>query len=332
MKVSKRVMAVMATAGLISLAAFLPARAEPVALDPDTDMTYSGILGETPVGETAEDAGAQGATSPVVMLEPGKSGHDRNSGKFVNYVGENMEFSYYTNVPNGIITNNSVSIELAEGSDWTLYKDGEQVTDASIGFIEDQGAYTLSVQNSSGAQSSFSFSIIHSVTNQLNTFDVPAGFQLTDVTLDGEGITLNSLNRQNLIKDGRYVVSFTCQDIGVSYTTTVLLDREPPHLALSNVKDGVASGEVSLEDLSPDDTLEVTLNGEPYEVSFMRKLTEHGNYHVKVTDPAGNSVTYVFTIQMYLTISSVMVFILVGLLIALLIAYGIHVRKHVRIR
>lgn len=332
MRMDQRILPAFFAACLFTMACPLRTAAAPVALDPNTDMTYSGVVGNQG-NDTGTDPGmGMGTASPVVMLEQGKSGYDRGAGKFINYVGKDMAFFFYSNVPNGIITNDPVNIDLTEGNDWTLYKDGEPMEAASLRGIEGQGAYVLSVQDRTGGQSNFTFCIVHSVTNQLNTFDVPPGFHLTDVTLDGKGITINSLNRQNLVQDGKYTASFACDEIGSSYTTTVTVDRTPPSLALANVKDGTATGEVSLEDVSPEDKLEVTLNGKPYQVSFMRKLTEHGDYKVTVTDPAGNSVSYVFTIRVYLTISSVMVFVLAGLLCAALIVYGIGVRRHVRIR
>ena len=66
--------------------------------------------------------------------------------------------------------------------------------------------------------------------------------------------------------------------------------------------------------------------------SITQELTESGNYHLWLQDPAGNSTDYQFKIQIYLNINAIVFVVLILVLIALLVFYLIYSRRKLRVR
>ncbi len=281
-------------------------------------------------GTAAEEVARESA---FYFLVPGERAYNRETGMYVHYIDKGMKQSYASSVPNGMITNDIVSVEMNEGSTWKLFRDGAELVSPDLLVIGEPGSYVLEVTDGSGINTSrLSFRILTGMTNAVDTVRLPEGFTFEDVLFNGKGISINSLNEQSLSEDGTYEITFRCSAIDREYRTKIMVDREAPQLALSNVKNGLASGEVSLEDLNPEDKVEITRDGNPYELSFMKTIKEYGYYTVRVTDPAGNSSLYEFTIQIYLTISSLTAILMVAGVIAGIIWYAVHVRNHLRVR
>ena len=73
-------------------------------------------------------------------------------------------------------------------------------------------------------------------------------------------------------------------------------------------------------------------DGAAINVPYTHVLEDYGDYVVTVRDMAGNSNEYRFTIQLYFTMMSMMVFLLLIVIIAGLFGYYRYVKTHLRVR
>ena len=130
--------------------------------------------------------------------------------------------------------------------------------------------------------------------------------------------------------DGRYAFEYGCDEIGLFYHVEVLKDTVAPRLEIFGILDGVARGPVSMAVASQEETVIRIMReiNTPYDL----KLEDYGDYRVVVSDMAGNSSEYSFTIQMYFTMTSLLVFLLLILIAAGLAGYYRYVKTHLRIR
>ena len=68
------------------------------------------------------------------------------------------------------------------------------------------------------------------------------------------------------------------------------------------------------------------------EINYSKVLNQSGNYKILLSDPAGNTTTYNFTILVYFDTNSMAVAGVMVLLVIALIVYLMLVRKHLKVR
>ena len=112
-----------------------------------------------------------------------------------------------------------------------------------------------------------------------------------------------------------------------SYKTT-----KAPYLILDDIENGaVVARDINLVASENVKEAIITLDGSVVTVDTS-VLTEPGLYTVSLTDMAGNSTQYMFRRRYSLNISAVGVFAWAGAIILGLVIYGMHIRKHMRVR
>ena len=296
----------------------------------DYNIGYEGILDQR-TGEAPEDAGDE--DNNVIMITE-TMGYDTEQMMYVNYVQGDKSKRYYSSLPNGIITNGSISFQMGTRHQFVLYRNGDRVADADIYNIVQEGAYvmeTFGQGNSDGDR--FEFTIIQSMTNSMEWFNIPEGFSFISVNVNGEQAAAPSGTSSQMSSDGKYIYEFGCDVVGTSYRVEVEKDTVAPRLELQGVMSDIARGPVTMTRIGEEESvIEIVRDGQSVNVPYNLVLEDYGDYTVTIRDEAGNSSEYRFTIQMYFTMTSILVFALLIMIVAGLGGYFRYVKSHLRVR
>lgn len=273
---------------------------------------------------------AHAASEDYVYISSGEY-YDTQARTFVYVISQLQNREVYSNVPNGAVTTETVSVIVDDALTVELYRDGVLVSDADLTSITEPGGYTVSIIGSNTSYQPVSFQIVSSVTGLLDEYTMPKGFSVNGVTLNGE--KQNYSARSVELKDeGDYVIDYSCTLTGEEYRLMVTIDHTPPTLTLSNVNEnGIAKGPVDISDVEEGAVIYVLHDGK--EVSAVgNKLNETGDYHIILTDAAGNTSEYVFRIGVYFNAAAIISFLLLAAAITAMCLYLSRERKKMRVR
>lgn len=228
-------------------------------------------------------------------------------------------------VYDGMITTDSVSIEAGKQCSMEIYRNGEPI-DVGPGslIISNAGSYKVFADG----KSIFSFTVIGNTTGIVSSYPMPQGFEITNVTLDGESYP-HSLDNVTFEKEGRYVVSYKCVKTGMFYSLATLYDNTPPEITLIGVENGIAKSAVTIEGLQEGDTITCFVNG--VQINASTTLKQSGSYELVVTDKAGNASNYTFRIKLYFNLSAWVAIALIVIILLVTCGYIIYSRKHLKI-
>lgn len=234
--------------------------------------------------------------------------------KFLYIVDETENLQVKSSVADGMITNDSVTLEVSKEQEFVLYKDGTPVEDGNFSSIKQAGSYLLEYQGKKVLE----FRIVGAYSN-LEIFYAPKGFYIKDALLDGVAAQYG-YESVELTGEGNYEVQYVCESTGQEYSFQTIIDKTAPVLTLKEVNEkGRASGPVDISDREADSTLKIVLEGKEQKVTDT--LTKSGKYMVTIFDQAGNYNTYEFTILLYFNISSVTFFLLIFVVVGGILAY-----------
>ncbi len=296
----------------------------------DYDISYEGILDQR-TGQAPENTGTD--DNNVIMITE-TMGYDTEQRMYVNYVQGDKNKRYYSSLPNGIITNGSISFQMGTRHQYVLYRNGDRVTDADIYNIVQEGAYVMETYGQGNSEGDrFEFTIVQSMTNSMEWFNIPEGFSYISVNVNGEQAAAPSGTSSQMSSDGRYIYEFGCDTVGTSYRVEVEKDTVAPRLELQGVLGDIARGPVTMSRIGEEESvIEVVRDGQSINVPYNLILEDYGDYTVTIRDEAGNSSEYRFTIQMYFTMTSILVFALLIIIVAGLGGYYHYVKSHLRVR
>ncbi len=302
----------------------------------NVDFDFSGEI-DTQTGKplyTEDDENAVDTEEgKKAVLERDVCDYDLLARHYVNYIDKNPTSFFYTSVLNNFYSNEPVKIELVQGNDFTLYKDGEEMKEPNLEEITEHGTYVLTVfTNDKTVYSEFVFSIVTKPVNYIKSFPTPTGFFLSSYTLDAKEQTIPENGTVQAEQDGRYALQYSAYSGDVVENITVTIDRQAPTLALDNVIDGVAESAVSLAGMPQDTIYKIFLDDAEIPLPFNFMLTAPGQYLIDLSDEANNTTRYEFIIKVYFTVSSAMVFVLIAGAIIGIFVYSRLYRKKVRIR
>lgn len=234
-------------------------------------------------------------------------------------------------VCDGMVTTVPVSVTIPKNCVAVLYRNGDKVESPDFENISEPGKYILSVgESKAGEDKSLRFTVTGATTGIISEYIMPEGFRVSSVSFNGTEVPNKDPGQVTFDKDGFYEVRYMCTKTNKSYSLNLEIDHTPPTLLLSNVKDGRSDGAVDISDKAKEDTIQITLNGNP--IKYSQELTASGDYHIVLQDEAGNSTVYNFTIPVYFNFSGIMFIILMVGIAALVIGYPIYSRNHLRVR
>ena len=303
--------------------------------DYDFDMaTVSGDVTEEAPEETSE------RTTPeeAFLAANGMNGeYDPGTGFYKNTLLTKDYF--FTNVPNGMISNEPVMIQAADNLNYTVYKNGDLMEDYKAGqYIKDDGSYTVFVSGTGdGFESAygddvpvFHFRVITAPVSDLGIVNAPENMTFRSVRYEGEdvsGSAILSPDTVRLINDGNYEITMD----SANGSTEVILSRDTlqplfdvsvvPNLATITYK----TGDVDHCTLYRNDEL-------VSDTGTVTEITEAGSYTLTAYDKAGNSSSASFRVSYRINAGAVIAILIALGLIGGLIFYLLRIRKKVAIR
>ncbi len=274
--------------------------------------------------------GAQAAEADSMVYITRGEYYDTEQQVFVYPIEEMNGVHIFSTAANEMVVTDPVTVSADPGVEFTLYRDGEAVSEPRTTQSR-AGSYAVCVTtNSGGAQTVLSFTIISAVSSNLTRYKIPTGFQVTAVTRNeekqdiGDGYTVD-------FSEGIYRVSYRCMNTGLTYELCTTIDQTPPSLRLDAVNEnGVARAAVDISDLESGDTVVIRRNGQ--NIAYSEVLSDSGSYYIRITDPAGNAVEYTFRIHAYLNGSAILFFLVILIVVGGLLVYLMRERKHIRVR
>ena len=291
----------------------------------ELDMDYEGEI-NIYTGEPVESQETE--TNQSVALPDG-SVFDRNAHTFRYTASEGY---VYSTVANGMITTEEVSLSVSGGGNAILYKDGEVAEDTDISSVTEAGSYVLVGTENDTENQLLAFTIVSKTTGAINTYLMPAGFEVIEVVISDVTQPVTDKSKVDMSVEGEYVISYRCTSTGVDYGLHVTVDHQAPKITLEGVKDGKASGPVTVKGVAKTDSVYLQFGDEKETFPSDGVLKTPGKYQLTVTDAAGNSVTESFEIRMYLNAQGIWFAILAA---AVLISAGVYMylaRKRLRVR
>jgi len=315
---------------LSGLCAALPVSAEDIFFSPvaeediiheEREITYKDLIDEE------SGNGGTGLNTYISLSESVSYYPERDW--YVYTFGSNANTTVTANIPNGLFTNEAVSIELGSDIQCVFCKDGIE-SDADMQEITAPGNYVLLLTDLNGNDlGSFAFRITEKYTNTA-AYRIPEDFYVYEVLRDGVAVD-TGLNTVSMAEEGEYMIAIRNDRIDRTYCYTAVADHTAPTLALRELDEkNAAKSAVDISDLEEDTDIVITWNGETVERS--RTLSTPGRYVLLLTDAAGNITIYQFTIYMYLTVSGTVAIVILGALYLALMIYLIISRKNMRVR
>ena len=259
----------------------------------------------------------------------GSTYYDAKEKAFLYYVNATASQAVRSNVADGMITEQPVSVSADIGVTLEVYLDGERLQSISGGSFQMPGEYVVMYVGGSIAERLFSFTIIPKLCSSVTSYALPAGFAFTEVTLNGEAVDFTP-NYLKLTDEGEYDIHYRCLKTNVTYQLLMQADFTGPILSLDNVENGRARGPVDITDAR--DAAHITIYHDGERIGRRDVLTESGEYYIELADEAGNKTTYTFTILIYFDGSSWLFFLMVLGSCVGTILYLVYSRKHLRVR
>lgn len=242
---------------------------------------------------------------------------DKAGNKTVVNVFVDKTADYEINTVDGFVSNDDVVIKANEELTISLSKDGETFAYEFGASLTEEGNYIAHISDSYGNTAEVSFRVLK--TTVLNDFAHDfTGVNIVSSTCNGEACELN------FAADGKYEITAT--DGEKEYTFAVTLDRVAPEIVLNGAENGgETKSEVVVESISEEADITVYFNGEKIEYRVGASVSELGEYRIVVTDAAGNTREYTFTIVYGLNggaIALIVIFVLLIVGIILGIVFG----------
>lgn len=233
--------------------------------------------------------------------------YDADKGLYRQTMADAKEF--YSNIPNGALTQNDVVLNFPSEMQPTVLKNDEAYQFAPGDVISQEGVYY--VTPSQGSPAIFTFRILKNPVHDLNICYAPAEFSIQSATLGEKTIPAQG-DYLKLQQDGDYELTFSGEGQQIQFVFT--RDTVPPEFTLSGVENGIArGGAVSVEYQSDDaDRIEVLKNGK--QVDYAGKISDAGTYAVRVFDKAGNMASQTFELKYRMNMAGVLAILFLLLL------------------
>ena len=249
---------------------------------------------------------------------------------------------FYSDIQNGGITRQPVTIRTADKLDFTVYKDGVLYENNSTVFDE-IGSYmlipvaddVLYLSSYETEKPVFSFRIIDKVMNDLSVYHAPVGFRIDAVYMyvNGEARTSESALIMNdttvlLREDGEY--RFRISSNAATMEVYYKLDRVHPRFTVQ-----VEKNHAVIYYDSSDVARSIVYRGDKQyaaETTILYEINETGEYRYFAQDAAGNVTGRAFKVRFgFNTGSFVTIFIIIAAIVGLFL-YIRYINKNTKVR
>lgn len=292
------------------------------------DMDYEGEIDpytNLPISENQDTESQQ-----TVFVSDGMT-YDRKTHMF-NYLLPDNSGYVQSSIADGMITTDSVSLELPAGFSAAIYCDGQELSEPDYSKIADPGSYALVVTGPEVQYQILAFTIVAKKTGAVSVYRLPSGFKLTKLIRDGEQLNTMTASSVDFSTEGAYEITCRCNATGVDYNLNVEIDHTPPQVILNGVANGEAHGPVTIEGIVKTDTAKLSLNGNKVSIPLDYQLKSPGKYHLSVQDDAGNVFSQDFEIMFYLNMQGLVFTLLAVGVAAAVFLYMFISKRRLKVR
>ncbi len=256
------------------------------------------------------------------------SAYDEASGYYKHELASKAVF--YTDVPNGMITRYSVTILTNDEIEFQVLKDGEPYEYTVGTQIEEAGSYLVYPSQTSTIYLTayanrrapvFQFRIIPATVNDIGIFNAPEHASIRSVLLNDTELPASWLHEDwcYLGGDGLYEIELQTEagDVSLSFNRDTVAPR------FSAYRDGNAMQFI----YNSEDTEGATVikdNSVISSESLVSKISDPGQYTVRVYDGAGNQSSLSFDIEYHMNTAAI---VAVFMIIILVIGGAIAVKR-----
>ncbi len=268
------------------------------------------------------------------------SQYDAAAGLFKNHLLTGAAF--YTNVPNGMVTNSGVRLQTTDEIDFQVFLNGELLEYETGTTFDQPGSYMIyPSQNTSvylgeyGDRSKpvFHFRIVTGPIRDMGIFNAPQDYRIKEITLDGEPLT-EGISQDGgwcyLAQDGEYEIRLEHKSgMTPDLNTSFIRDSIQPRFLMS-VQDSTAYFQYQSQDIA---YCLLYRDGELISDSQIpAQISGSGTYRLEAYDEAGNMAYGEFQIDYHFNTGAIVVIVLVIALIVALVLFLRRARKQVRVR
>lgn len=215
--------------------------------------------------------------------------------------------SFTINVPNGMITNQGVTLELPDGAVGAIQKDDGKSSFLDTRTFTEAGTYQLtlfffqspyaSVEDYNVYEVHFHFAITGERSAGIGVVAAPDGFQIAEVVKNGVPQRVENPNCHFLTEDGVYQIHYKDRKTGQIHLESQLTrDTTAPFLSFSEDITRAAAAPLEFTSSEPGGRIIATYNGNRGQITTTT-LTSAGPYTLEVYDEAGNCRIYHLTIR-----------------------------------
>ena len=221
---------------------------------------------------------------------------------------------------------------------YRVLKDGEP-QDFSEGLVFTQpGSYRITMwDNELGLNGDTSYRIDYcfvlysSRPQNVSHINAPMGFEVESVSWNGVSQGTADPSFAHLELDGTYEITFLAPEAGARWSMRLTRDTTAPALWFSeDISGGRAEDYLDFIPSDPDCQIDILWNGQQAE-AYGSRLAMDGRYVITVTDQAGNSREYDFTLRKGFSIWSGYMIIIPVLLAAAAGGTILYWRRHMRV-
>lgn len=227
-------------------------------------------------------------------------------------------------VPFGGWSGHQTQVEVSENMNvYRVLKDGEP-QDFSGGLVFSlPGSYRitlwdneLGLNGDTSYRVDFCFVLYAPAPKNITHINAPMGFQVRSLLWEGNSVEVKDRSYAQLERDGTYEILFENPEGTVRWQMELERDTTAPALYFSqDVEKGQTSEYVSFTPSEGNADIEILWNGQQVE-AYSPRLAMDGRYQLTITDQAGNSRQYEFTLRKGFEIRSGYLIVIPVLLLA----------------
>jgi len=302
---------------------YAPSEEEPEVAEDDEPEVYEPINLDSFTGEPINHF-----SSSMVTLSSACT-YDRVLDEFIYQINNTAGSTITANIPNGAAVQQYVELQVPDNLMPVLYRNGTALDNPDFSKITEKGIYSLSLNRDGEITPGvFTFTILGNMMGQSYLFTAPSLFPVRSAEGPSGGIVYSDFEVP-LNEEGEYTITYGNSVIDKYFTVTFTVDNTAPVLRVVGPdENSIARCPVLLYDYDTADTL--TIYKDKVQITNTLQLTETGSYTVIVTDAAGNSNTYSFTIRTYLDTMSWVFMGVLTLLAAAAVFFIVFKRKKFR--
>ena len=265
-----------------------------------------------------------------------ESEYNKETGYYKNTLHTGQDF--YTNVPNGMLTNETVMIQNNEELIFKLYRNGEEIPDFSVeDYVQEEGNYALVIDSEDPDfqaeyrrdKPTFYFRIMPSAVNDALMLSAPQGATFRMVRFNGVEVDYPVFVNDETVhwrEDGDYEITF--DDAAGSHAVSFALDTQE---SVPAVVEEPNRATITYFGGQPVRCVLYRGNELISDPTIVTEVTRPGDYVLYTYDEAGNIGSIKFKVKYRINLAAIISILGVLIIVGGISYYMIRIRKKVKV-